>query len=103
MTDPSKLTFKEIYEQRLTEVVARDRARAAQKKADRVGLPKKSFGVAILLWLFLGLFGAHRFYLGFWKSGLVRLFTLNFLGIGWLIDSILVVHLYNERDGWLDA
>lgn len=64
---------------------------------------KKSLGVAVLLWFFLGLFGAHRFYLGFWKSGLVRLFTLNFLGVGWVIDSILVVHLYNKRDGWLDG
>lgn len=31
--------------------------------------------VASFLCLFLGLFGAHRFYLGFWKKGLIILIT----------------------------
>ena len=60
---------------------------------------EKSLGVAIVLWATLGLLGVHRFYLGFWGSGLVRLFTLNFLGLGWLFDAFRVVDLYHMRMG----
>lgn len=36
---------------------------------DRVDtMKKKDFNIAFLLWLFLGWFGAHRFYLGFLES-----------------------------------
>ena len=48
-----------------------------------------------LLWsylalMFLGIFGAHRFYLGRWRTGLVYLFTGGVCGLGVLVDFVLL-------------
>ena len=51
---------------------------------------KKDVLVAYILWLFLGIFGIHRFYLNDTGLGLLYLFTLGFLGMGWLIDLFLI-------------
>ncbi|MFS8200533.1 TM2 domain-containing protein, partial [Streptomyces sp. CWNU-52B] len=37
--------------------------------------------------LFLGVFGAHHFYLGRVRLGLLHLFTLGLCGLGWLADA----------------
>ena len=44
--------------------------------------------VAYLLWLFLGLFGGHHFYLRRKSVGVIYLCTLGLLGIGWLVDVV---------------
>jgi TM2 domain-containing membrane protein YozV len=51
-----------------------------------------SSGVAYLLWLgcFLGLCGLHRFYLGKPVTGLLWLFTFGLLGVGQLLDLLLI-------------
>lgn len=55
----------------------------------RVSNDKKSVGVAYLLWIFVGMFGAHRFYVGKVGSGFV-LIGLWFGGILFLSsDSLL--------------
>ena len=41
---------------------------------------------ALLLCLFLGMLGIHRFYLGRTKSALIWLFTLGLFGFGWFYD-----------------
>lgn len=41
---------------------------------------------AFILCLFLGLFGAHYFYVGRRFRGCLCLFTFNFCMIGWLFD-----------------
>lgn len=46
----------------------------------------KSKKVAYLIWLFLGLFGGHKFYLERFGSGVLYLFTFGFFGIGWALD-----------------
>lgn len=51
----------------------------------------KSQIVALLLCFFLGLLGIHRFYLGYTGMGILYLLTLGLLGIGWLIDFILLI------------
>ena len=50
----------------------------------------KSRTVALVLAIFLGGLGVHRFYLGKVGTGILWLLTVGCLGIGWLIDIILI-------------
>jgi len=51
----------------------------------------KSKVLTVILWLFLGGIGIHRFYLGYPFIGLLYLFTGGLFGIGWIIDGILLL------------
>ena len=46
---------------------------------------------ALLLCFFLGVFGAHRFYVGKIGTGILELLTVGGLGIWWLVDMILIL------------
>jgi len=48
------------------------------------------FDTALLLSIFLGMFGADRFYLGYPAIGVLKFATLGFFFIGNLIDVILI-------------
>lgn len=50
----------------------------------------KSRLVALLLCIFLGEFGAHRFYVGKIGTGLLYLFTAGLFGFGWIIDLVKI-------------
>jgi TM2 domain-containing membrane protein YozV len=50
----------------------------------------KSRAVALVLGLVLGVFGAHRFYVGKIGTGLLQLVTLGGLGIWYLVDNIMI-------------
>lgn len=52
----------------------------------------KSLTVAFLLWGTLGLFGAHHFYLRRDRHGMIHLFTLGGLFMGWMHDAFLMRH-----------
>ena len=54
------------------------------------GRPKNKW-VAFLLCVFLGFFGAHKFYEGKMLLGIVYLFTAGLFGIGWFIDIIVLL------------
>lgn len=78
---------------------------------------KKSTGVAYLLWFFLGMLGAHRFYAGRTGSAVVLLlltllgFLLSFFLIGFLvliipglwvlIDAFLIPGMISSHNGLL--
>ncbi|CAH0397860.1 unnamed protein product [Chilo suppressalis] len=49
-----------------------------------------SLEIALLLSVFLGMFGLDRFYLGYPGVGLAKLCTLGFMFIGQLLDIILI-------------
>ncbi|XP_039278044.1 TM2 domain-containing protein CG10795 isoform X3 [Nilaparvata lugens] len=49
-----------------------------------------SFETALLLSIFLGMFGADRFYLGYPAIGLLKFCTLGFMFLGQLVDVILI-------------
>lgn len=50
----------------------------------------KSRTVALLLAIFLGEFGIHRFYAGKVGTGILYLCTGGLFGIGWIVDIIMI-------------
>jgi TM2 domain-containing membrane protein YozV len=60
----------------------------------------KSWVVALLLCVFLGLLGIHRFYLGYPLIGILELLTGGLFGILWIIDLILIIfRALKPKDG----
>ncbi|MDR2584353.1 MAG: NINE protein [Fibromonadaceae bacterium] len=51
----------------------------------------KNKTTVLLLCLFLGCFGVHRFYVGKTGSGIAQLFTLGGIGIWALIDLVMII------------
>lgn len=54
------------------------------------GISRKSKMTALLLCIFLGGIGAHRFYVGKGGTGILYLLTFGFWGVGWIIDIISI-------------
>lgn len=50
-----------------------------------------SYKTELLLCIFLGWLGVHKFYKGKIIMGLLYMFSLGLLGIGWLIDIIVLI------------
>jgi len=59
--------------------------------AGMFGMRARNKWVAFLLCLFLGCFGAHKFYEGKVGAGLLYLFTVGLFGIGWFVDCIALL------------
>jgi len=58
----------------------------------------KSRLATLLLCIFVGVFGVHRFYVGKTGTGVAQLLTLGALGIWVLVDLILIA-VGSFRDG----
>ncbi len=69
---------------------------------------RKSRLIALILCWFLGVFGAHRFYVGRGWSGVFMILTLGGIGIWTLVDLIVILcGDFKDKDGrklltWLD-
>jgi hypothetical protein len=50
----------------------------------------KSRAIALALGCVLGVFGAHRFYLGKIGTGILQVLTMGGMGVWWLYDMILL-------------
>ena len=55
----------------------------------------KNKWISLLLCIFFGWLGIHRFYEGKVVTGILYLFTLGFFGVGWIIDIIRIVQKPN--------
>jgi TM2 domain-containing membrane protein YozV len=61
---------------------------------------QKSWVVALLLCLFLGVVGVHRFYTGKIGTGIVQILTLGGLGIWVLVDLIMILAgKFTDKEG----
>ena len=58
--------------------------------ATRSHVSEQSRGVALVLAIFGGWVGLHRFYTGRWKTGVAMAFTMGGMGIWWVYDLILI-------------
>ena len=56
------------------------------------------YSVAWILLVFLGVFGAHRFYMGKWGTAILYLLTFGLLGIGFLYDLCTLNRQIDERN-----
>lgn len=56
-----------------------------------------SIVIGYVLWIF-GFTGAHRFYYGKPISGCIWFFTFGLLGIGWLVDLVLIPGMDKQAD-----
>lgn len=54
---------------------------------------------AYLMWLSLGIFGMHHFYLHRWGWGFAYFFTFGLFGFGWLIDLCMIPYLVKAANG----
>lgn len=62
---------------------------ASVPSARRPTSPKSKL-VVLLLCIFLGMFGAHRYYVGKIGTGVIWTLTAGFFGIGWIVDIFTV-------------
>ncbi len=80
-----------------------DQAVTCPKCGEPTGLSlasSKSKVTAILLCLFLGYFGAHRFYVGKTGSAIAQIFTLGGLGFWTLFDLVnLICNKFTDSNG----
>ena len=61
---------------------------------------EKEWLITLLLSIFLGSLGVHRFYVGKIGSGILQLLTLGGCGIWTLIDIIMIVTgNFKDKDG----
>lgn len=68
--------------------------------APAVGVSSKSKITALLLCIFLGTLGVHRFYVGKVGTGIVWLLTLGVFGIGVLVDIIMIaIGKFKDKQG----
>lgn len=65
-----------------------------------VDVSDRDWGLTILLAFFGGFIGLHRFYCEKNISGVIYILTCGFLGIGILVDLILILkQKFTDKDG----
>ena len=61
---------------------------------------EKNWLTALLLAIFVGTLGIHRFYVGKTGTGIVWLLTFGCFGIGVLVDFVMIIcQNFKDKDG----
>lgn len=67
---------------------------------NEIAASPKNHTVALLLGIFLGWLGIHRFYVGKIGTGVIWMLTLGVFGVGWFVDVIwLLGNVFDDWDG----
>ena len=82
---------KQVQQLQTPNIVINNTNQNVNTNVAAAGPKPKNKWVAFLLCLFLGFFGAHKFYEGKILMGVLYIFTLGLLGIGWVVDLILIL------------
>lgn len=75
----------------IAEICPRCGVRQLPADAGNVGASDKTIVPAAVLCVILGVFGAHRFYVGKLGTGVLQLVTLGGLGLWMLYDLVLIL------------
>ena len=63
-------------------------------------ISERSWLAALLLCIFFGVFGAHRFYVGKIGTAILMLLTLSGFGIWTVVDLIIIIcQDFKDKDG----
>jgi TM2 domain-containing membrane protein YozV len=68
------------------------KAELKKVKGTKATMNNESQVTALLLCIFLGLWGVHRFYLGYTFYGFIQLFTAGGYFVWWIIDLIRIIN-----------
>ena|SRR5674476_46191 len=72
--------------------------------SDELFVSPRSRTTTLLLAIFLGVFGAHRFYVGKTGTGVLMAITVGGLGLWWLYDIILIAsQAFRDAEGQVVA
>lgn len=68
-----------------------------EEEINYFGLQKHKYNkwISLFLCLFLGIFGAHKFYERKYFMGILYFLTFGFFGIGWILDIYILWHKPN--------
>jgi TM2 domain-containing membrane protein YozV len=62
----------------------------------------KNWLIVLLLCIFLGYLGIHRFYTGKIGTGILWMLTVGLFGIGYIVDLLLIATFkFKDSDGYL--
>ena len=95
--------IRKLYELLRERVITQEEFDKQKEKllnSNSLSSSQQDWFVALLLCFFIGIIGAHRFYVGKIGTGLLMVFTLGGLGIWTFIDLILIiVGKFKNKDG----
>ena len=72
-------------------IINMNQAQTSEQTTKTIDYPPKSWLTALLLCIFLGFFGIHRFYVNKSGTGILWLFTGGMFALGWFIDIVLIL------------
>lgn len=101
MSEPQRNHEPQYVQQPVAQPIIVNVQNTNTNQVGSMAYPYKNKWIALLLAIFLGEFGFHRFYVGKVGTGLIWLFTFGLCGIGWIVDIILIlVGSFRDKAGY---